>query len=302
VNSALTLIACFPGPRLTHVVGTGVTFYGVRGSTPFCAPTHTGFGGNTCCVVIDVPDEDPIILDMGSGLFAYARALGGHALKASVLLTHLHWDHVAGLPFFAPVLCPGGEIDIYGPPDEGMTLEESIRTLIRPPFFPITIDDFAGQIRMRDLWHDDLEVSTAKIWARPVPHTSATNGYRVEVGGKVVVYIPDHQQPLDDATRVPDTVLELCDGADLLIHDGQYPQALFEQRAHWGHSTPDYAVEVARQAGVATLALFSHDPLHTDDQLLEIERYTQHCGEKAGLSQVFSAREGMRIALDELPG
>lgn len=281
-------------------MGSGVTFYGVRGSSPFSAPTHVGFGGNTCCAVIDIPDENPIILDMGSGLFAYARALGDCALEATVLLTHLHWDHVAGLPFFAPVLCPGGTLDIYGPPDEGMTLEQAINTLIKPPFFPVTIADFAGELRIRDLWCDDLEVSTAKVWARPVPHTSATSGYRVEVGGKTVVYIPDHQQPIDDPTRVADSVLELCDGADLLIHDGQYPQALFEKRAHWGHSTPDYAVEVARQAGVSTLALFSHDPLHTDEQLTAIECYAQDLGDKAGLRRVFSAREGVRIALDDL--
>jgi len=283
------------------VSSSGVTFYGVRGSTPISAPTHVGFGGNTCCAVIDIPDEKPIILDMGSGLFAYSRSLGDCALEATVLLTHLHWDHVAGLPFFSPVLCPGGSLDIYGPPDAGLTLEGAIRTLIRPPFFPVTIDDFAGDLRMHDLWCDELQVSTAKVWARPVPHTSATSGYRVEVGGKTVVYIPDHQQPIDDSTKVADTVLELCDGADLLIHDGQYPQALFDQRAHWGHSTPDYAVEVARQSGVSSLALFSHDPLHTDEQLVGIEQYAQDLGEKAGLSQVFSAREGVRISLAELP-
>ena len=261
-----------------------------------------GFGGNTCCAVIDIPDEKPIILDMGSGLFAYARDLGADcALKATVLLTHLHWDHVAGLPFFSPVLCPGGELDIYGPPDEGMSLDQAINTLIQPPFFPVTIADFAGKLTMHDFWSDDVVVSGAKVWARPVPHTSATSGYRIEVGGTSVVYVPDHQQPIDDASKVADSVLELCDGADLLIHDGQYPQALFEKRAHWGHSTPNYAVEVARQAGVRSLALFSHDPLHTDDELAAIESHAQELGAAAGLSQVFSAREGARIALADLP-
>lgn len=282
------------------MTGSGLTFYGVRGSTPFSASSHVGFGGNTCCAVIDIPDEQPIILDMGSGLFGYASELDG-PLQASVLLTHLHWDHVAGLPFFGPVLCPGGVLDIYGPPDAGMTLEQAINQLIQPPFFPVTTDDFAGELRIHDVWCDDLELSTAKVWARPVPHTSATSGYRIEIEGKVVVYIPDHQQPIDDPTQVAPSVLELCDGADLLIHDGQYPQALFEQRAHWGHSTPDYAVEVARQAGVSTLALFSHDPMHTDEELLAIEAYAQKLGEKAGLSQVLSAREGMRIELNNLP-
>lgn len=277
-----------------------LTFYGVRGSTPFSAASHVGFGGNTCCAVVDIENENPIILDMGSGLFAYSRTLGDCALQATVLLTHLHWDHVAGLPFFGPVLCPGGSLDIYGPPDEGLTLDQAINSLIKPPFFPVTIDDFAGELRMHDLWHDDLEVSTAKVRARPVPHTSATSGYRVEVAGSVVVYIPDHQQPIDDASVVAESVLELCDGADLLIHDGQYPEDLFRQRAHWGHSTPDYAIEVARQAGVRNLALFSHDPLHTDEQLSAIEQQAQTAGERAGLHRVFSAREGMRLDLSDL--
>jgi ribonuclease BN (tRNA processing enzyme) len=247
--------------------------------------------------VIEIPHEKPIILDMGSGLFGYGRSLNGAPLEASVLLTHLHWDHVAGLPFFSPVLCPGGALDIFGPPDGARTLEQAIHQLIQPPYFPVTLADFAGRINIHDFWNDDLELSTAKVRSRPVPHTSATSGYRVEVGGKSVVYIPDHQQPIHDATQIADSVLELCDGADLLIHDGQYPPELFAKRAHWGHSTPGYAVEVARRAGVKSLALFSHDPLHEDHELEAIEASARELGEAAGLSEVFSAREGMRIEL-----
>lgn len=277
--------------------GLDVTFYGVRGSTPFSTPKHVEFGGNTCCVVVEIEDENPIILDMGSGLFGYSMALDGCALEASVLLTHMHWDHIAGLPFFSPVLCPGGKLDVYGPPDIGMTLEEALNRLIQPPYFPVTTNDFAGTLRFHDLWCDDLELSSAKIKARPVPHTNATSGYRIEANGRTVVYIPDHQQPIDDASKVADSVLELCDGADLLIHDGQYPVELFRERAHWGHSTPEYAVEVARQAGVASLALFSHDPLHDDDALRCIEAGAQALGASVGVNDVFSAREGMRIQL-----
>lgn len=274
----------------------GVTFYGVRGSTPFASATNTTFGGNTCCVLVEVPNEDPIILDMGSGLFSYSLAHGERPLTATVLLTHLHWDHVAGLPFFSPVLCPGGKLDIYGPPDEGLSLEQAINRLVSPPFFPVTIADFAGEINIHDFWIEDLAVGSAKVRALPVPHTSATSGYRIDVGSTSVVYIPDHQQPIDDASKVADSVLELCDGADLLIHDGQYPPHLFEKRAHWGHSTPAYAIEVARQAGVASLALFSHDPMHNDEQLHSIEATACAAGADVGI-KVFSAREGMRLDL-----
>ncbi len=275
--------------------GMRVTFFGVRGSTPFSAASHTGFGGNTCSVLVQVGDESPILLDMGSGLFGYAQQLAGRAIHGTVLLTHLHWDHVAGLPFFSPVLMPGGQIDIYGPPDEGMSLDEALNRLVSPPFFPVTMDDFAGEIRIHDFWDSEMKIGSATIRCRPVPHTSATSGYRIEVGDAVVVYVPDHQQPLDDPTWVADSVLELCDGADLLIHDGQYPPALFEKRAHWGHSTPGYAVEVARQAGVQSLALFSHDPMHTDEQLEAIEVDAKEKGAVAGVPEVFSAREGMTL-------
>lgn len=285
------------GPTLHVMGGMRVTFFGVRGSTPFSAASHTGFGGNTCCVVIQTGDEAPIILDMGSGLFGYAQQLAGQAIRGTVLLTHLHWDHVAGLPFFSPVLMPGGGIDIYGPPDEGMSLDEALNRLISPPFFPVTMDDFAGDIRIHDFWDGEMTVGSATVRSRPVPHTSATSGYRVEVGGASVVYVPDHQQPIDDPSKVADSVLELCDGADLLIHDGQYPPDLFEKRAHWGHSTPGYAVEVARQAGVQSLALFSHDPMHTDEKLEAIEVDAKERGANAGVPEVFAAREGMTLHL-----
>lgn len=273
-----------------------VSFHGVRGSTPFSAASHVAFGGNTCCVVVDIPGESPIILDMGSGAFSYALSLGNQALQATALLTHLHWDHVAGLPFFGPVLCPEGALEMFGPPDENMTFEQAIRGLITPPYFPVTIDDFPGELTIHDCWNEDLVVSGVKVRALPVPHTSATSGYRLEIGDSVVTYIPDHQEPVDDPTVVAPSVLELADGADLLIHDGQYPRDLFEQRATWGHSTPSYAIEVARQANVKSLALFSHDPLHTDEKLAEMEAQAQQSPAAAGIN-VFSAREGMQIDL-----
>lgn len=272
-----------------------MTFHGVRGSTPFATLDRMEFGANTCCVVVQVQDEKPIILDMGTGLFGYAQSLEDCALEASVLLTHLHWDHVAGLPFFSPVLCPGGVLDIYGPADGGMSLDEAINTLIQPPFFPVTMQAFAGDIRIHDFWDTDLVLGTAKVRARSVPHTSATSGYRLEINGHVIVYIPDHQQPLDGSMNVAPSVLELCDGADLLIHDGQYPPELFAERAHWGHSTPAYAVEIARQCGVGSLALFSHDPLHNDEQLRAIEQCAQDAAARSGITNVFSAREGMTV-------
>lgn len=275
----------------------GVTFYGARGSTPFCADTHTDVGGNTCCVVLDIPNHDPIIFDMGSGLYGYGMSVSQDTYAASVLLTHLHWDHVAGLPFFAPALRSGGRLDIYGPPYAGLSLEATIRSLISPPYFPVTIDVFAGTLNFHDTWNQDFEIGDVKIMARPVPHTNATNGFRVDTGTSVITYIPDHQQPIDDSSIVAESVLELAEGADLLIHDGQYPLDLFEQRAHWGHSTPDFAVEVARQSGCKRLALFSHDPMHNDEKINEIESYAQDLAADIDELEVFAARQSQFLSL-----
>lgn len=273
-----------------------VTFFGVRGSTPYAAPNRCGFGGNTCCVVLQQQGEDPIILDLGSGLFGFAESLTSNEISATALLSHVHWDHIAGLPFFAPVLCPGGSLRVVGPPCDGQSLREAIDGLIRPPYFPVTLNDLCGSITVEDLWDDDIALNAAKVATRPVPHTDATSGYRIETERNVVVYIPDHQQPGDRASQVAPSVLELCDGADLLIHDGQYPQTLFEQRSDWGHSTPSYALEVARQSGVAKLALFSHDPIHDDSDLIAIETETRALGARYGI-EVIAAREGMTLVL-----
>lgn len=271
-----------------------VSFYGVRGSTPCPSERNQRYGGNTSCVAIESPGSDPIVLDLGTGLRFWGETLPhdgsfhGHAL-----VTHLHWDHVQGLPFFVPVLQPGSSFDIYGPPTGG-TLEESFRTFVAPPFFPVSIEDLPGRISFHDARDTDLSVGDAKVKVRDVPHTGVTNGYRIEQGGVSVVYISDHQMPAD-GTSISEPVLELCDGADLLIHDAQYTAEEFEQRSDWGHCTVDYAVHVAAEAGVKMLSLFHHDPAHDDDfvdQLLDGARAT--AGSRIG--EVVAASEGLTIS------
>lgn len=247
-----------------------VTFYGTRGSTPVAGDGHSRFGGQTSCVVIDHPAGPPIILDVGTGLRRYGcqlREAGVTDYQATVLLTHTHWDHVQGLPFFAPLIDPATRLDIYGPGDCGRSFPDLIPQLMSPPFFPVTPDQLPADIAFHELHDDDIGLGDVKVRARPVPHTACTNGYRVEVAGVSIAYVPDHQQPLHRPDHVDETVLELVDGVDLLIHDAQFTPELFEQRRDWGHCTAAYAVTVAAQAGVARLALFHHDPFHDDDAI-----------------------------------
>jgi ribonuclease BN (tRNA processing enzyme) len=162
----------------------------------------------------------------------------------------------------------------------------------------VRFSDLRGDIRFHDVTDTDIAIGDAKVKVRTVPHVGLTNGYRIELGGAVVAYISDHQQPMEGGMAVADHVRELCEGADLLIHDAQYTPAEFEEKRHWGHCTVDYAVEVARVSHVKTLCLFHHDPSHGDaavDRMLERAIAARNgTGEP---SDIVAAAEGLTISL-----
>src|SRR5690606_6710886 len=172
------------------------------------------------------------------------------------------------------------------------------RQFVRPPFFPVTVEQLYGQITFHDAVDTDLEVDGAKVRVGSVPHVGTNNGYRVDLGGASVAYIADHQMPHDGSHRVNDEVLELCDGVDLLIHDAQYTPEEFAQKYYWGHCTVDYAVFVAQEAGAKRLALFHHDPSHDDATLDDLLAYAQRAAEPTGLTEVISAYEGLTVSFE----
>jgi phosphoribosyl 1,2-cyclic phosphodiesterase len=273
-----------------------LTFYGVRGSCPCPSDANRRYGGNTSCVAITLEGEPPIILDLGTGLrqFADTQPTDG-SFRGSALLTHLHWDHVQGLPFFPPADRHGARFDIFGPQQDGATLADQFEGLIRPPYFPVTCSQLRGDIRFHEVLKDDFSLGSAQVSVRPVPHCGTTVGYRVKWRGRTITYISDHQAPLGLDT-VADSVLELAEGADLLIHDAQYTRSEFEQKAHWGHCTFDYAVRVASESGARKLILFHHDPSHGDDRLDELLEEARGCVGVRG-PEVVAAYEGLRITV-----
>jgi phosphoribosyl 1,2-cyclic phosphodiesterase len=276
-----------------------VTFFGVRGSTPCSCEANQRYGGNTACVAIEEPGQEPIILDLGTGLrFLGATQPTDGSFRGHALVSHLHWDHVQGLPFFVPVNRPGAQIDIYGPPqDDGRSLEEAFGEFMCPPYFPVRFDDLAGTFRFHTLDEGVHAVGDAKVTTRLVPHCGPTNGYRVEQHGLTVVYISDHQMPIDGSMDIAEGVLELCADADLLIHDAQYTPDEFAAKAHWGHCTVDYAVHVAREAGVRRLALFHHDPDHDDETLDRLLDDARTSAGSTGPDEIIAASEGLTLAL-----
>ena len=274
-----------------------VTFFGVRGSTPCPGPSNARYGGNTACVVVERPGSRPIVLDLGTGLRQYGETLPNDgSFSGTALVTHLHWDHVQGLPFFVPILRDGAHIDIYGPrPEDGRTLADAFAGFMRPPYFPVTVEQLPGEIRFHDINDATVHVDGATVTALSVPHVGVTNGYRIDWDGTTVAYLSDHQQPVDDPFAVSDGVLDLCRGADLLVHDAQYTADEFAKKCDWGHCTVEYAVNVARRAEVRRLVLFHHDPAHDDDTL---DCLVAAARRVAGPElEVISAYEGLTVSL-----
>jgi phosphoribosyl 1,2-cyclic phosphodiesterase len=250
-------------------------------------------------VVLESPGRDPILFDLGTGLrfFGLTQPADG-TFRGSALVSHLHWDHVQGIPFFGPMLAEGARLDVYAPAQESGPLEQAVRSFMSPPYFPVDIDALPGEFRFHEVGDGPVDLDGAKMTAAQVPHVGPTVGYRVECDGISVVYVSDHQQPGHRATHVEPEVLELCAGADLLIHDAQFDHDEFAQRPDWGHCTADYAVEVAARAGVRRLALFHHDPAHTDEHIDELADRAIELGAKRGVAEVFAAAEGLTLSFD----
>jgi phosphoribosyl 1,2-cyclic phosphodiesterase len=246
-----------------------VTFWGVRGSTPCPCEANRRYGGNTACVSIEAPGTDPIVLDLGTGLRFFGDSVHEEPFRGLALVTHLHWDHVQGLPFFGPINRMGASLTVCGRHDEG-SLADAFAEFMRPPYFPVTPEDLFGEITFHDMANSELQWGRARVVAGDVPHTGATNGYRIEIDGITIAYISDHQQPIEGGP-VAQSVLDLCEGADLVIHDAQFEPHEFAAKSTWGHCTVEYAVRVAAESGARRLALFHHDPSHDDgivDRLL----------------------------------
>jgi phosphoribosyl 1,2-cyclic phosphodiesterase len=279
-----------------------VTFYGVRGSCPCSGDRYRRYGGNTSCLVIDIEGDEPLILDLGTGLRALGdvllkevRAIGA-PLHATALLTHLHFDHLLGLPFFGPLQDPGARLTVHGPAQPKGSLKDALHTAVQPPVFPVHMDQFRGELITVDTLDEDFSIGSAKVMARSIPHSGNTLGYRIEAEGRSMAYLPDHQAPPDRRT-ITDAVLELCQDVDLLVHDGQYTEDEYSAKPDWGHSTAAFAVHVAAESHAKKLLLTHHDPSHNDRDLDRILTQARRLPEAKGIEDVSSAHEAQSIDL-----
>jgi phosphoribosyl 1,2-cyclic phosphodiesterase len=270
-----------------------VKFWGVRGSIAVPGAETLRYGGNTPCIEVRCNGR-LVILDGGTGLRVLGGALAGarEPLDADIFLSHCHMDHVAGLPFFLPLLDASDRIRIWaGNLLPRFTLTETLKTLMGPPLFPVGLHQVQAKVEALDFragepikLADDLIVKTA-----PLQHPDGGSGYRLEFRGKILAYVSDTEL----GTESPDQrLVTLARGADLLIADSTYTEEEIVDRRGWGHSTWQDTVRLANAAGAKSLCLFHHDPAHGDDMMDAIgaEARAAHPG-------TVVAREGLQIDL-----
>lgn len=275
-----------------------VRLRGTRGSIPSPGPRTARYGGNTSCVELRVGDT-LLVLDAGTGIRSLGRELAsaGGGIDATVLLTHFHWDHIQGLPFFSPLHDPSSRLEIVAPADRDEYVEERLSRQMEPIFFPVPFHGIRADCRFTAWREGPLEREGVRIDVLPLRHPSRTVGYRIETPAGSVCYLPDNEL-VGGAYDVPgdwrDRLEAFVADADVLVHDAMYEEAEYGRYEGWGHSTVEQAVALARAAGVARLIGFHHAPDRDDAELDALAARTRQ--EAPDVEFVFAA-EGATIHL-----
>lgn len=271
-----------------------IKFYGTRGSIPVPDPNSIKFGGNTTCLLVRLANGRLGILDAGTGIRNLGRDLLAEGFGQDnifIVLSHTHWDHIQGFPFFVPAYDTNRKFTLAFPgrKEAARSLRDIFATQMQSEFFPVPLEGLAAEI---DFLEPENSTQTSpfgiKLSSIKHNHPGGAYSYRIEEEGRVLVYCTDieHGETIDQA------IVELAKGADLLIHDAQYTPEELPQKKGWGHSSWEQAIEVAEKAGVKRLALTHHDPDHNDTFLQSVERECQ-----ARFPNCFLAREGVEIEI-----
>jgi phosphoribosyl 1,2-cyclic phosphodiesterase len=284
--------------------GLAVRFWGTRGSVPVPGPSTLHYGGNTPCVEVRTPAGESLVLDAGTGIRLLGKSMAapvGEAMVGAVhlFLTHFHWDHIQGLPFFDPLGDPRSRVVIHGFPQEGRGVEDLLRSQMSPVFFPVSYDRLSAITECRDLGDDPWRGPGVEVASIRVRHAGHTVGYRVRTDQGAVAYLPDNELGEDPGAisevgrRRYEVLCRFLKGVDLLIHDAMFTDEEYTIRRGWGHSSVGQALRLAEDAGVGSLSLFHHAPDRTDQEMGEIlNRVRRELSDRGSPLRVDGAREG----------
>jgi phosphoribosyl 1,2-cyclic phosphodiesterase len=268
-----------------------IRFWGVRGSIASPGPETALVGGNTSCVEVRCGSEH-IVLDAGTGL----RTLGNELMKrkgplsTTLLLSHFHWDHIQGLPFFVPAYLPTTKLGVVGSSDGRHTLRDKLSRQMTEPHFPVQLDDLSAELTYREVRPGQtFEIGDVRVRVARLNHPGGVYAYRLEHEGRSVVYATDTEH----YACIDPMLLALARGADMVVYDAQYTPEEYRgekggSKVGWGHSTYVAGAELAKAAGIGQLVLFHHDPQRTDEGVAGIEQAAQ-----ALFADSVAAREGM---------
>ena len=278
-----------------------IKIWGCRGSIPSPGCATRCYGGNTTCLEVRLDNGTLVVIDAGTGI----RELGNAMLKDRgprelyLLLTHAHWDHLQGFPFFVPAYMQEYSIRVRSGPLARESLERFLAHQLDPPFFPVTFGELKAHFDFDSAYGRELSIDGTSIRPIMLNHPNGGYGYRFVFRGKKFVFLTDTELGQEHPGGLPrGEYLDFCRNADLLIHDAQYTEAEYQRSRGWGHSTYLAAAQFALEAGARRLALFHHDPLHADR---DIDRFVRECvhliRRQGSRMSCFAAREGMEITL-----
>ena len=301
-----------------------VTFWGVRGSIPTPGATTSRYGGNTPCVTVE-EGETLIIIDCGTGLRVLGNNLlqrfNGNPINAHIFISHAHWDHIQGFPFFIPAFIPSNTFTIYGAEGANRQIEDTLAGQMESPYFPVTLREMGAKLRFEHISEGEFTIDGLKVTTCFLNHPGVTLGYKISNGNESLVYLSDHEPfsrmlstpspykiPPDQGLSANETACfaetrdkeysEFCMNADLLVEDSPYTPDEYAKRVGWGHACIDDVVAMAVGARVKQLALFHHDPSHTDDQMDSIvEMCRTRLIPKDSALKCFAAQEGQQIII-----
>jgi len=298
-----------------------VTFWGVRGSIPVPGESTIRYGGNTPCVTIE-QDDTLIIIDCGTGLRVLGQKLlvesNGNPINAHILISHTHWDHIQGFPFFTPAFIPSNTFTIYGAKGVNRQIEDTLAGQMESPYFPVALDAMAATLNFKAIDKQSFTIGDLSIDTCYLNHPGKALGFRINSEDGSVVYFSDHEpfyrlmttsaaatsnkelqvtenDKIKFARSRDKEYIEFCKGVDLLIEDSPYTEDEYKTRVGWGHACIDDVVEMALTGGVDQLALFHHEPTHDDKQMDDIVSYCRKLLQPDDNLNVFAAQEGTQI-------